>query len=78
MSVVRQFSEQELRMVQSALCFFRSEKKLSRERKYPVYSFVSDCVGVPMAAVKRIAAMRPVASPELPSADKVGCKSHLV
>lgn len=49
------FSESELAMIISAICFFKAEGERAGEKRYPVYQRVSECLGVSLSSVKRAA-----------------------
>jgi len=51
----RQISDEELAMIISAICFFRTEGELLGDKRYPVYEKVSQCVGRSLSSVKRCA-----------------------
>ena len=63
------FSETEVQMVLSAICFFRCEAEKSMDKRYPVYQTVSDCLGISLISVKRVAAKQKDCEKENTSGD---------
>lgn len=49
------FTELEVRMIVSAVCFFRAEKEVSGDLRYPVYEKVSNCLSITLSTVKHYA-----------------------
>lgn len=49
-------SEREISMILSAICFFRSEGERLNDKRFPVNQKVHECLGVPLATVKKYSA----------------------
>lgn len=48
----KKFSEGEIQMIISAICFFRAEKEQCGDKRYPVYANVAKCLNIGLGTVK--------------------------
>lgn len=51
-----QFTECEVRMILSAVCFFKLEGEKLGDKRYRVYQRVSECLGISLRSVKNVTA----------------------